>query len=110
MNSYKTLGPQIADYSQVPDTCFLADLPRGCLQEAVDEVPTDYTRLFDYNLSSVNMDLVPSVLDAYTQLQVKHEPLKLIPPQFESPLPPLQPAVSGCLVVSCGKNALNSER
>lgn len=26
-------------------------------------------------------------------LNVKHEPLSLIPPQFETPLPPLQPAV-----------------
>lgn len=26
-------------------------------------------------------------------LDVKHEPLRLIPPQFETPLPPLQPAV-----------------
>lgn len=84
---------QIADYWQVPDTCFLADLPRGSLQEAVDDVPTDYTRLFDHTLYSVNMDIVPTVIEAYEQLQVKHEPLRLIPPQFESPLPPLQPAV-----------------
>lgn len=27
------------------------------------------------------------------QLNVKHEPLSLIPPQFVCPLPPLQPAV-----------------
>jgi intraflagellar transport protein 52 len=26
-------------------------------------------------------------------MHVKHEPLTLIPPQFEVPLPPLQPAV-----------------
>lgn len=31
---------------------------------------------------------------AYEQLNVKHEPLTLITPQFETPLPPLQPAVS----------------
>lgn len=84
---------QIADYWQVPGTCFLADLPRGCLQEAVDDVPSDCTRLFNYNLHSVNMQLLPTILEAYDQLQIKHEPLKLIPPHFESPLPPLQPAV-----------------
>jgi len=27
-------------------------------------------------------------------MKVKHEPLTLIPPNFETPLPPLQPAVS----------------
>lgn len=31
---------------------------------------------------------------AYAQLNVKHEPLQLITPQFETPLPQLQPAVS----------------
>ena len=31
---------------------------------------------------------------AYEQLNVKHESLSLITPQFETPLPPLQPAVS----------------
>uniref|UniRef100_A0A3Q2ZWF6 Intraflagellar transport 52 homolog (Chlamydomonas) n=1 Tax=Kryptolebias marmoratus TaxID=37003 RepID=A0A3Q2ZWF6_KRYMA len=31
--------------------------------------------------------------NAYTQLNVKHEPLQLITPQFETPLPQLQPAV-----------------
>ncbi|KAG8249089.1 Intraflagellar transport protein 52 [Homalodisca vitripennis] len=93
LNTLDSDDPEITDYCQVPDTCHLADLPRGCLQEAVDDVPTDYTRLFDHSLSSVNMDMVPAVLAAYEELQVKHEPLKLIPPQFESPLPPLQPAV-----------------
>jgi len=29
----------------------------------------------------------------YQQLGVKHEPLTLIPPQFETPMPALQPAV-----------------
>ena len=28
---------------------------------------------------------------------MKHEPLQLIQPQFETPLPALQPAVSGCV-------------
>lgn len=39
------------------------------------------------------MNCVPSVLQAYTELQIKHEPLRLIPPQFEAPLPALQAAV-----------------
>ena len=33
-------------------------------------------------------------IESYEKLGVKHEPLKLITPQFETPLPPLQPAVS----------------
>ena len=31
---------------------------------------------------------------AYEDLRVKHEPLLLITPQFETPLPLLQPAVN----------------
>ena len=30
----------------------------------------------------------------FSELKVKHEQLQLITPQFETPLPPLQPAVS----------------
>uniref|UniRef100_A0A1B6HN52 Uncharacterized protein n=1 Tax=Homalodisca liturata TaxID=320908 RepID=A0A1B6HN52_9HEMI len=70
LNTLDSDDPEITDYCQVPDTCHLADLPRGCLQEAVDDVPTDYTRLFDHSLSSVNMDMVPAVLAAYEELQV----------------------------------------
>ena len=40
----------------------------------------------------VKNDLAPTV-QAYEDLSVKHEPLKLITPQFETPLPPLQAAV-----------------
>lgn len=44
--------------------------------------------------------LIPTFLSslhrAYEQLNVKHEPLQLIQPQFETPLPALQPAVSRC--------------
>ena len=43
---------------------------------------------------SINMDTVPLVLEAYKELNLKHEPLRLITPEFETPLPPLQPAVS----------------
>ena len=32
---------------------------------------------------------------AYNEMNVKHETLSLITPQFETPLPPLEPSVSG---------------
>lgn len=43
----------------------------------------------DFNISCVSR--------AYEQLNVKHESLQLIQPQFETPLPTLQPAVSANL-------------
>lgn len=43
---------------------------------------------------------VPDALDLYEKLGVKHQPLKVISPNFEAPLPPLQAAVSHyCTVV-----------
>lgn len=77
----------------VPDTARLAERLRMCLQES-DEMPADTTRLFDEKLFSINTNLVPSCIHAFEQLSVKHEPLKLITPQFETPLPALQAAVS----------------
>jgi intraflagellar transport protein 52 len=38
-------------------------------------------------------NVLPDILNSYDQLKVKHEPLSLIPPNFETPLAPLQPAV-----------------
>ncbi|KAK6037686.1 hypothetical protein COOONC_24809 [Cooperia oncophora] len=40
-----------------------------------------------------DMSVTSDFMKAYDQLQVKVEPLTLIVPQFEVPLPPLQPAV-----------------
>lgn len=77
----------------IPDTAKLSDKLRVCLQES-EEIPTDYTKLFDKRLFSINTDVVPAAIKAYEQLNVKHEPLRLITPQFETPLPLLQAAVS----------------
>lgn len=44
-------------------------------------------------LYKVDNNLVPESLELYSKLNVKHEILSIIPPQFETPLPPLQLAV-----------------
>ena len=77
----------------IPNISKLADRPRLCLQEAAEEIPNDVTRLFNQRLFSISTNMVPEAVLAYSQLNVKHEPLCLITPQFETPLPPLQPAV-----------------
>lgn len=38
--------------------------------------------------------MIPACIKAYEALGVKHEPLTLIPPHFEAPLPPTQASVS----------------
>ena len=50
----------------------------------------DVSKLFDCNLFAFDTSLVPEAVQLYERLRVKHEPLRLIAPQFEVPLPPLQ--------------------
>jgi len=82
----------LSEYHHVPDITALADRLRSCLQES-DELPKDFTTLFTEKLFKFDTDLIPETLDLYKQLGVKHEPLTLIPPKFETPMPALQAAV-----------------
>ncbi|KAG5178614.1 Intrafragellar transport 52, osm-6-like protein, partial [Tribonema minus] len=82
----------ISEYTRVPNSEALADRLRCCLQET-EELPRDFTKLFNENLFKFDMDVIPEAVALYEQLDVKHEPLTLIPPTFECPLPPLNPAV-----------------
>jgi intraflagellar transport protein 52 len=83
---------QIADYHFLPDTESLAIRPRVCLQET-EELPRDFTKLFDHTLVKLDLRRVPSGIRAYEALRLKHESLTLISPQFDAPLPPLVPGV-----------------
>lgn len=91
----------------MPNVSQLAHHCRVCLTES-EEVPPDWTTLYQtkrkccnfvqvikpYTLFdavySLDTTLVPKILESYNLVGVKHEPLKLIPPQFETPLPALQ--------------------
>ena len=42
----------------IPDTSRLSELPRVCLQES-EEIPPDYTRLFNTRLFSISTAAVP---------------------------------------------------
>jgi intraflagellar transport protein 52 len=84
--------PEISEYNHVPDITALADRLRSCLQES-DEIPKDFTTLFTTKLYNFDTDLVPESIDLYKTLGVKHEPITLISPQFETPMPQLQAAV-----------------
>lgn len=76
----------------VPDITALADRLRSCLQES-EELPRDFTTLFNDRLYKFDTDLIPEAIKLFDTLGVKHEPLTLIPPQFETPMPSLQAAV-----------------
>lgn len=93
--SYDFVDINLSDTKLIPDTIFMAEQPKLCLPESIDcDIPIDFKDMFDMRLHSINNNLLPEVIACYDQLNVKYEPLKLIKPQFEIPLPPLQLAVS----------------
>lgn len=85
---------QYWEYNFVPDITHQADKPRVCTQDMNHvDVSREYTKLFKHDLYSINLDMVPASLKAYEDLGVKHEPLSLIAPTFETPMPPTQASV-----------------
>lgn len=93
-NSYDFSVLEINDNNLIPDTIFMAEQPKVCLPESIEfDIPVDFKDMFDIRLHSINNDLLPEVVGCYKHLDVKYEPLKLIKPQFEIPLPSLQLAV-----------------
>jgi intraflagellar transport protein 52 len=92
MNALDAEDPDLSENNRLPDTQALSERLRACMQES-EELPKDFTRLFDSNLFKFDTNLIPEAVSLYKDLGVKHEPLSLIPPQFETPLPPLKPAV-----------------
>lgn len=84
----------IYDNQVAPDTVYLAEQPKICLVEAIDcDPPADFKKIFDLNLHALNNNHLRDVIGTYEKLNVQYEPLKIIKPQFEIPLPPLSLAV-----------------
>eukprot|EP00331_Platyophrya_macrostoma_P006041 CAMPEP_0176428450 /NCGR_PEP_ID=MMETSP0127-20121128/13158_1 /TAXON_ID=938130 /ORGANISM="Platyophrya macrostoma, Strain WH" /LENGTH=383 /DNA_ID=CAMNT_0017810137 /DNA_START=152 /DNA_END=1303 /DNA_ORIENTATION=- len=88
----KSEEQETQEYSHIPDISSLAEQLKSCLQESED-LPRDFTTLFDTSLFKYDTNLVPDAVKLYGQLSVKHEGLTLIPPQFETPMLGLSPAV-----------------
>lgn len=80
--------PEISEYAHVPDITALSDRLRSCLQEA-DELPRNFMTLFHEKLYKFDTDLIPEALNLFKVLGLKHEPITLIPPQFDTPMPAL---------------------
>lgn len=84
----------IYDNQIAPDTVYLAEKPKICLVEAIDcDIPADFKKMFDLNLNALTNNHLKDVIGTYEKLNIQYEPLKIIKPQFEIPLPPLQLAV-----------------
>ncbi|KAL9924417.1 intraflagellar transport 52 [Glossina fuscipes fuscipes] len=82
---------ELNDHKTFTDIGFVADLPKACLIDSIgSEIPADFKQMFDMTLCALSNRLLKDVTSAYHRLHVKYEPLKIIKPQFEIPLPPLQ--------------------
>ncbi|KAJ3219095.1 Intraflagellar transport protein 52 [Dinochytrium kinnereticum] len=77
LNAIDANDPDISDYHYVPDTIKLSETVRSTLLES-EEIPRDFSTMFDLKLFQFDTSLVPVALDFY---------------HFETPLPPLDPAV-----------------
>lgn len=66
--------------------------PRPFSQES-ESLPKNFTKLFNDSLFGFDTKMIPETVEAFSLLGVKHEPLTLIPPAFECPLPQLSAAV-----------------
>lgn len=97
MNGSDAEAALIWEYTLIPDTQVLSEklrlfLHRG--EEEEEEQSRDLPPLFDMSLFSVQPSLsLPRLAGAYKELNVKREPLQLIQPHLETPLPRLQLAV-----------------
>lgn len=92
LNTIDAEDPEISDYQFLPETGQSAGRVQNCLQES-EEIPQDHSSLINHSLFRMDMSILPDSLQMYTDLGLKHETLTLIQPTFETPLPPLQPAL-----------------
>ena len=91
LNAIDADNPDITDYHYLPDTASLADRLRVAVEEPED-LPRDFTSLFETTSFKFDTDMIPEVVAMYEHLHLKHEPLSLIHPEFQAPLPPCLPA------------------
>ncbi|TWW61881.1 intraflagellar transport protein 52 homolog [Takifugu flavidus] len=93
MNGTDAAVPAISEYTMIPDTQVLSEKLQLCFQHNEDH-SRNFTSLFDMSLFNFSSASLPRIVSAYKELNVKYEPLhQAIRPNFEAPLPPLQPAV-----------------
>jgi intraflagellar transport protein 52 len=78
----------LSDYAPVPHIESLSQNLKPCLQ-SMEDIPKDFTKLFDTNQYSFDTGMIPESIKLYKLMAVPHDPLTLIPPKFECPLPNL---------------------
>ena len=82
---------QLWEYTRAPNVEAMSQSIKPCLQ-GMDDLPKDFTKSFELNMFGFDTSLIPPAVKLFETLGVPHDPLTLIPPQFECPLPKLLPA------------------
>jgi intraflagellar transport protein 52 len=82
----------LQDFAVAPDVGVMSEELKSCLQTSED-ISSNFKNLFDLELFQFDTNIVPETVKLYSKVGVKHDTLTLIPPQFETPLPSLMPAV-----------------
>lgn len=82
---------ELSEFTPIPHIESLSQSLKPCLQ-GMDDLPKDFTKMFDMGMFRLDVDLIPQTISLYDTLGVPHEPLTLIPPQFDCPLPKMSPA------------------
>ena len=100
--------PDTNEYHNVPNTAVLSERPRSCLQEP-ESIPKAFSELFAGQLYGMDTKVckiyekisprpihalqhIPAAVEATMKLDGPKAALTIIPPQFERPLPKLEPA------------------
>ena len=91
LNAMDSHDPEISPYYYVPNIPSLSAEPRGAFMES-DEIPVDFNELFDKTMLKLDISAIPKVMKLYGQLGIKREPLSIVEPRFETPIPPLEMA------------------
>jgi intraflagellar transport protein 52 len=94
---------EIAEYKENPCVEHMVNPQKGILEggdnkfnnksESGLDLLQNASEQGESGLYRVDTQLLPNTFKAYENLDIKKESLNLIPPNFETPLPPLQPAV-----------------
>ncbi len=81
----------VPEMTSLPNMETLSQTIKICLQ-GVEEFPSDFYSLFDLKAQNFTMNVIFPVISAYHSSDIPHQPLTLIAPQFEAPLPKLIPS------------------
>ena len=95
LNQIDAAEPEVADPHPIPDNLQLSNQLKSCLQESELEQTFfgDFTKFFDQSLCAISLDAWPEAIRVYEKIGLKYEPLTLVTPSFQVPMPPFQPAV-----------------